>query len=151
MRRWSKAEGDRILDILRGMQGAPFAQTVAQLAGITPRALGDWITLGLNAAEHDETADSDRAAFALEFRRIQAAWIDRATQRMSKPEQTKEEANGTRSLQWVLERLQREVFDLSRAPKEAPKGDSEKPPQTRKAGAKAAASLLEKPDEPPLQ
>ncbi len=150
--RWSPEEGFRVLVALRELQGAPFATACAAKARISPATLNNWLYAGLRDAEDDATRYSDQAVFAMEFRAIQGEWVDRTLARTTKTDQTKEEQAAARSLQWALERLQRDVFDLSRAPKEAPKGETGKPAHTRKETIASAVKSLETPDEDhPLQ
>lgn len=147
--RWSPEEGFRVLVALRELQGAPFATACAAKARISVNTLNSWLYAGLREAEDDATCRSDQALFALEFRAIQGEWIDRTLARTTKVDQTKEEQAAARSLQWALERLQRDVFDLSRPPVSAPKGETTKPAHTRKEAVASAVKSLEAPDEEP--
>jgi hypothetical protein len=148
-RKWTHEEGARVLAVASSMKGAPFVATVARLAALPPQTLYGWLRYGDADAQHDETAESPRALWALEFARIQAAWIDGALKKIASTD--KEDQIAARGLTWTLERLQRDVFDLSRAPKEAPKGESAKPAHKRKDAVESAVAALEKPDEPSLQ
>jgi len=131
----------RVLAILAD-GSPPFLTIAAQRASFPEKIVEGWVRYG-----SEEYADPDDAqtAFALEVRRIQAEYIAEKTSGLVAMES--EDKNATeraRRVTWILSCLSRNLFDLSRPPKEAPKGETAKPVGARTA--KEVADDLANPD-----
>lgn len=103
----------------------PFLSIAAQRAAANPKIVDWWVTAG---SEEFADPDDPQTKFALEVRRIQADYIAEKSFELTR--MTKDDKNATeraRRITWVLTCLNRSLFDLSRPPKEAPKGETEKP------------------------
>ncbi len=104
----------------------PFVRNAAQRAGLNDNSVEQWIRNGT------QDPDSPEGEFATEVRRRQAVWKGAAEMAMAgKPPTDREElkAHGERvkNLQWLVTRLDRATYDLSRPALFPPKGTSEKP------------------------
>ncbi len=139
-RKFDQKKADHVLAVMDRMQGAPFLTTIADMAEIGEAKLKQWVRYGLELRDHGQE-DDPQAIWASTFRRRQAEWMDKATRFAEENTHDKERAAAVKSVQWTLERLRRDTFDLSRAPKEAPKGDSNKPDHVVKTAKQAADEL----------
>lgn len=132
---YTEERGAAVLEAARNMSGPPFLTIAAELAGEPEAAAKRWLYNGLRDADDEE--DTPIARFALAFRKLQAEWLDEKQATILTLG-----AQEARSLQWQCERLRRDLFDLTRAPKHAAPGDSELPKQKRKGNAAATAAEL---------
>lgn len=139
-RKFNPVKAERVLEVQRKLKGPPFVSTIADLAEVSSPQLEWWIRYGLELRDNGQE-DDPQAIFASTFRRVQAEWIDNATKFVAEAEHAKDRAAAVKNLQWALERLRRDVFDLSRAPKEAPKGDSNKPEHVKRTPQEIADAL----------
>lgn len=141
-RKWDPIKAQRVLDVFDNMQGPPFLTTLADMAEVGYGVLDGWVRFGLALRDGDREQDP-QAIWASTLRRKQAEWIDEKMKFVQESVHDKERAAAVKATQWALERLRRDVFDLSRAPKEAPKGETEHP---KIKNARQAAEDLAKPE-----
>lgn len=110
----------------------PFIELAAERAGLRRNIVTEWIC----DAETSENPLPAVVEFAREVRRIRALWMAQAMVRLQAS--TKETSDGARQLQWILERLDRELY------KPPPRADfktkaEQKAEVEAQEGAKAAA------------
>ncbi len=120
----------------------PFLTIAAQRASFPEKIVEWWVRAGT-----EEFADPDdpQTAFALEVRRIQAEYAAEKSRELT--ELKSEDKNATersRRVTWILSCLNRTIFDLSRPPKEAPPGETNKPNAAK--SAREVADELANPD-----
>jgi len=131
----------RVLAILAD-GSPPFLTIAAQRASYPEKLVEWWVRAG---SEEYADPDDEQTAFALEVRRIQAEYIaERSRELTAMSSEDKNATERARRVTWILSCLNRNVFDLSRPPKEAPKGDTTKPNAQR--SAKEVAEDLANPD-----
>jgi hypothetical protein len=123
-RSFKPALAAKVLEFL-GDGSPPFLTIAAQRAGANPKIVEWWVASG---SEEFADPNAPQTQFALEVRRIQAEYTAEKTRELAA--MTNEDKNATeraRRVTWILTCLNRTVFDLSRPPKEAPKGETDKP------------------------
>lgn len=123
-RSFKPALAARVLDFLDD-GSPPFLTVAAQRAGANPKIVEWWVASGC-----EEFADPNepQTQFALEVRRIQAEYTAEQTKWLANLKgDDKNTTERARRVTWILTCLNRTVFDLSRPPKEAPKGETDKP------------------------
>lgn len=136
----------RVLELL-GDGSCPFLRIAAQRAGVSRGQMENWLHRG----ERDQAQglDTPLAQFAIEVHKIQGEWKARAMNELESAD--KDTRDGAANKRWLLERLDRETFDISRPAKNAPKGETEKPKGPGEVqDLKKALEDLEQP-EPVLQ
>ena len=95
---------DRILETLR--VGVPFIALAAEANGISRKTMEVWMTLGQNGDPRYED-------FATQVREIRSKFmLKHALELLSADQRT---AEGARQRNWLLQRLDRDLFDLPKA------------------------------------
>lgn len=120
----------------------PFLTVAARRASFPEKIVEGWVRYG---AEEYADPDEPQTAFALEVKRVQAEYMAEQTKWLCVlPDESKNTSERARKVAWVLSCLDRNVFDLSRPPREAPKGETNKP--AHKAAPRDVAKELETPE-----
>lgn len=138
MRSFDAAVADRVLCFLKD-GSAPFLKLAARRARYPEALVAWWFRAGRQ--EHADLNDP-QTQWALEVAGVQADWCAKQLAWLETVE--KEGNERARQVSWMLQRLDRELFDLSRPPKEAPPGESNLP--KHKKSAAEIADELGKPD-----
>lgn len=102
---FTRALGERILKELAD-GSAPFISLAAERAGVNRNTCHTWVRTG------DLGHDEDRAWFAREVRRIRAEWIGRIQREIM--EAGREDQYAAKAKTWLLERVDRDLFDITR-------------------------------------
>lgn len=106
-RLFSRANGQRVLDVLAD-GSPPFLAVAAERAGLNRNTVYDWVRIG----ELPGCADQDLVWFALEARRLRSEWIARVSREIMQA--GKDDQYSSKHKAWMLERVERDLFDLSR-------------------------------------
>lgn len=114
----------------------PFLRVAARRARYPETVVDWWWRAG--RAEHADPSDP-QTRFALEVEGIRADYVATWSQWLQSVD--KHDAEAARQVSWILTRLDRDMFDTSRPPKEAKAGESNKPAHTQKTPADVAAVL----------
>ncbi len=143
---FTQQKAQYFLEKLEDKTVCPFIKVTAERCGLPHTMVASWLARG----ERDEALGvrSALANFLSDVRKIQGEWKAATMRKLSSTDKdTRDAATNDR---WLLERLDRETFDMSRLPKSAPKGTSDKKPATDPQELKKAIEDLENP-EPVLQ
>lgn len=133
----------RLLKFLAEEGPCPFYKIAAERAGVNYKTAFGWFA----RAERDQdlgVEDSDLVKFATEVRRIQGDWKAKTMAKITSAD--KDTRDAAANERWLLERLDRETFDMSRQPKNAPKGQTDKPQPLSAVDLEKTLSDLEKPE-----
>lgn len=130
---------DSILNFM-GDGSVPFLAVAAERAGVNRNRAKDWIA----NAERGLTANPLMIEFAMKARKIRAEWVAK-TSRDLQENGTKEQYQSSRHKAWLLERVDRELFDSGVRFRPDPDQDSPPPPQ-EPTELKQTLEDLEKPD-----
>lgn len=118
----------------------PFLAVAAERAGVHRNLAASWI----RASERGLTTNELMHEFARRARQIRAEWVAQ-TSRDLQAEGTKEQYQSSRHKAWLLERVDRELFDGSVRFVPEPAQDAPLP-QTEQAETEVLMAELEKPD-----
>lgn len=131
-----------MLDVLRAMdkKTPPFESVLAGLAGIAPSRVQATIVRGMALAEAGDRGQDLSARMALEIRQAQAVWKAEALRQISDIYITRDQASAARQLQWILERMDRDTFDITIPRKNSPMEPSKS--KAHRVSPEAAQKLL---------
>lgn len=121
----------------------PFVRIAGERCGLSRGKVENWVLRG--ERDCNLGLDTPLSRWFLSVRQAQGKWKADAMRDLESADKDTRDAAANK--RWLLERLDRETFDISRPAKHAPKGESEKPATPNHAAdLKSTIEDLEKPE-----